>query len=289
MIPASHNAPLRSAPDTQPDTKPDIQIVPFEADHIAGALRLSQAANWPHRAEDWALMLSVSRGYVAMQGEQVVGTALCSVMGDVAAISLIIVDATCRGQGLGRVLMERVIAEGGARELRLTATADGLPLYEKLGFVAQGQVVQYQGTARAMTPEQDVRTGTATDLAAASDADLDATGMSRAELLEYIAQDGKILTTKGGFGFLRAFGRGYVVGPVVARTPEAARALIAAAATSHAGQFLRVDFPQERELGPFAESLGLTHAGGGVKMTRNGQPHITTHYQTYALASQALG
>ncbi|MFC6761842.1 hypothetical protein ACFQFQ_23920 [Sulfitobacter porphyrae] len=40
----------------------DVRITAFEPAHLDGALRLSTEAVWPHRAEDWQLTLSVSRG-----------------------------------------------------------------------------------------------------------------------------------------------------------------------------------------------------------------------------------
>ena len=49
---------------------------------------------------------------------------------------MIIVDESQRARGLGRHLTTAVMALAGERECRLTATSDGLPLYEKLFFVA---------------------------------------------------------------------------------------------------------------------------------------------------------
>ncbi|WP_234818623.1 GNAT family N-acetyltransferase [Sinorhizobium fredii] len=50
-----------------------------------------------------------------------------------SAINMIIVDESQRGRGLGRQLTSAVMELAGDRECRLTATSDGLPLYEKLG------------------------------------------------------------------------------------------------------------------------------------------------------------
>ena len=106
----------KSASTALPQT--NITFAPFTQDHLADGLRMSQAVQWPHRAEDWALTLSVSEGVVAIADGQVVGTALCSGFGAVATMNMIIVDAAMRGRGLGRALMEQVIALGGTRELR---------------------------------------------------------------------------------------------------------------------------------------------------------------------------
>lgn len=272
-----------------PDAATGLALVPFRPEHMPGAQLLSAAAGWPHRVEDWALTLSVSQGVVAVAAGRVVGTALCSAFGPVAALNMIIVDATMRGRGLGRALMEAIISLAGDREMRLTATGDGLPLYRKLGFAEVGKVVQHQGLALAAVPERPVRRGGA-DIAALAQADTAATGMDRAALLTRIAATGEVLRCDGGFALLRAFGRGHVLGPVVAQDAAAARSLMAAAATRLPGQFLRIDLPAERGLSAHAETLGLAPVGGGTAMLRNPHPpRPSTPYHTFALASQALG
>lgn len=267
---------------------PEITITRFAPAHIAGALRLSREAGWPHRAEDWELTLSVSQGVVALEGDEVVGTALCSLFGEVATINMIIVDARMRGRGLGRKLMQAVLEIGGTRELRLTATADGLPLYEKLGFEATGEIFQHQGIAKAAAPELPVEVAAKVDAAALAAMDRVASGLDRAGLLATIAERGELLRAERGFALLREFGRGTVLGPMVAQDAETARALLAAGATRCAGEFLRVDLTGPA-LTDHAESLGLVHSGGGTAMKKAASAAPTSDFKTYALASQALG
>ncbi|GAA4226885.1 GNAT superfamily N-acetyltransferase [Sagittula marina] len=275
---------------TQVDTSPPsaIELVPFTQAHIPGALALSQAAQWPHRIEDWELNLSVSQGVVAVSGGRVVGTALCSLHGPVATLNMIIVDGAMRGRGLGRKVMERVIALAGDREMRLVATQDGLPLYRKLGFEDCGRVVQLRGTACAASPELPV-SFEPVDLAKLAQMDTAASGMARGPLLMRIAESGEVLTTDGGFALLRRFGKGHVLGPVVARDAVAARSLLAAGMNHMQGQFLRIDLIEETGLAPFVEGLGLAVAGDGICMVRNTRTWPASDYRTHALISQALG
>lgn len=267
----------------------DILIEPFTDADIDGGVKLSQAAQWPHRHEDWALMLSVSTGVVARDGDEVVGTALCSRFGDIAALNMIIVDQRMRGRGLGRKLMEQAMAAAGTREMSLTATTDGLPLYEKLGFRVTGEILQHQGIAQAAAPECAVEVVENADISELAAIDLAASGMSREALLASIAEMGTVLRAEGGFAMLRPFGRGHVLGPVVARDASTARALMAAGANHLAGQFLRIDMPAKLAQAEFVESLGLAHAGGGTAMVYAPRPHPTSDYQTFALVAQALG
>ncbi|WP_071795201.1 GNAT family N-acetyltransferase [Natronohydrobacter thiooxidans] len=265
-----------------------LEIAPFTEAHLPGALALSQAAGWPHRIEDWALGLSVSQGVAAVSNGRVVSTGLCSFHGPVATLNMIIVDETMRGQGLGRQVMERIIALAGDREMRLVATDEGLPLYRKLGFSEAGRIVQLQGLARATPPERPVCVGPA-DIDMLAAMDLAASGMQRQPLLTRIAEMGETLTTEGGFALLRPFGRGHVLGPVVAQDAATARALIAAAASHLAGHFLRIDMPEDQGLAAFVETLGLSRSGGGTAMVRAPRPRPQSNLQTHALISQALG
>ena len=183
------------------------------------------------------------------------------------------------------------LSEG--REMRLVATTDGLPLYEKLGFVARGDIVQHQGIARAMVPERPVRLDLDPDLNKIAALDVAASGMDRASLLATIAaQDAEksaVFVTQGGFAMLRQFGRGQVIGPVVADTDSAAKSLIAATASHCAGQFLRIDMPKAYDLATFVETLGLAPVGGGTAMDTAPHEHGPNNMKTYALVSQALG
>lgn len=265
-----------------------LQLLDFSPKHVPEALRLSQQVGWPHRREDWALTLSQSTGVVVCNDDRVVGTALVSLFGDVATLSMIIVDEALRGQRLGRTLMAAIIARAEDRELRLVATQDGLPLYRKLGFETAGEIAQLQGIARAVPPDRPVHEGAA-DLGPLVALDRAATGMDRTDLLRRITAEGTVLAAETGFAVLRDFGRGKLLGPIVAEDLGTAKALVAAASQTHAGGFLRLDTP-DPELGAFAETLGLAHVGGGTRMRRNAKAQArTTPVQTFGLVSQALG
>lgn len=282
---------MTSAENSSPVIAPqDLRIEPFAQEHLDAALRLSQQVGWPHRIEDWALNASVSGGVVALEGNKVVGTALRTIFGDVALLNMIIVDARMRGRGLGRRVMGAVIAMAGPREMRLVATQEGLPLYEKLGFSATGQIAQHQGIAESATPDLPVSDGDSGDVERLAAMDRTASGMARIELLRRIAGQGQVLLAEDGFAMLREFGRGHVLGPVVARDAATARALIAEGARRCVGGFLRVDLPRELGLSDHAASLGLAHVGGGTAMAcRAAIAPEQKDFTTYALVSQALG
>jgi predicted N-acetyltransferase YhbS len=273
-----------------------LPLVTFGREHLDGALTLSRQAGWPHRREDWQMMLELSEGAVALDTDgRVTGTILATPFGpDCAAINMVIVDETTRGRGLGRRLMENAFLLAGNRELRLTATADGLPLYKKLGFAECGAIRQHQGPVQHIAAPEGVSFAAAADIAAIKDLDRDAFGADRGRLIDVLAGIGKfaVIYRDGAisaFAALRAFGRGEVVGPVVAANADDAKALIAFFAAARSGAFLRVDTASDTGLADWLSEIGLAYVDGGVAMRK---PVTQAHHhriRTYALANQALG
>lgn len=277
-----------------------IDLIAFDEKHLDGAVALSREAGWPHRREDWAMVLTLSEGFVALQGDTVVGTAMMTPFGaDVATINMVIVAAAMRGRGLGRKLMDAALRACGTRECRLTATADGLPLYEKLGFRATHEICQHQGDLPGGTTlfaaTHDVEWAQAADFAAIADLDRQALGMERHALLRLLVASAQVAVLRdgnriAGFGALRPFGRGEVIGPVVAQNEAQARAIQSFLAQARSGTFLRIDTSVPAGLSPWLAACGLVQVGGGIAMRRGPERPIPTGpAKPFALASQALG
>jgi GNAT superfamily N-acetyltransferase len=272
-----------------------ITLGAFLPAHIARAVALSTEAGWPHRAEDWGMVLGLSQGVVALEGEHVVGTAMVTPFGTAAAaINMVIVDAALRGRGLGRRLMEHCLTLASDRECRLTATEDGLPLYEKLGFRVFGTVAQHQGVVQAQPQVDDVAWCGPEQDAACAAMDREATGLDRSLLIGALFAQGRVgMHRRGGrsagFVVLRRFGRGEVAGPLVAETAEDARALLSFVFAARQGAFLRVDTPEPPGLGSWLTEQGLVQVGSGIAMRRNPAQETARRFHSFALASQALG
>ena len=275
----------------------DTAIAPFGPEHLDPAVRLSRQAGWPHRLEDWQMALALSEGFVAVEGDgTVAGTILLTPYGeDCATINMVIVDEAMRGRGVGRRLMDAALARAGDRPLRLTATAEGLPLYRKLGFVETGTVVQHQGIAGPVAAPDHTEAARPDDITAIAELDRAAYGADRRNLIAELDRRGQFAVIRrngkvSAFAALRAFGRGEVVGPVVAPDLPDATALIAHFASRRTGAFLRVDTEVETGLGPWLAELGLAHVGGGIAMARPDDiarcaPGVTI----FALVNQAFG
>ncbi|MBB4350774.1 GNAT family N-acetyltransferase [Aliirhizobium cellulosilyticum] len=275
----------------------DIEIRAFAAEHLASAVRLSQEAGWPHRPEDWLVAQQLSEGVVAVEENgNVVGTALVTPYGsDCATINMVIVDSAMRGRGLGRRLMDAALAIGGARPLRLIATSDGLPLYEKLGFGQTGAILQHQGIVASARSSANTQAVTADDLPAITALDRQAFGADRTSLMRKLFEIGEFAVIRNdseitGFACIRVFGRGEVIGPVVTGNLEDAQSLVSHFLAQRIGSFVRVDTIAAAGLAPWLSEHALSHVGGGIAMSR---PHsiqsAASTATTFALANQALG
>ncbi|NEJ74446.1 GNAT family N-acetyltransferase [Rhizobium phaseoli] len=273
-----------------------IVLAPFEAHHLDDAVALSRAAGWAHRREDWEMIWSLSQGRVALAGDRVVGTALMTPFGDTcSAINMIIVDESQRGRGLGRKLTTAVLELAGDRQCRLTATSDGLPLYEKIGFVATHQIVRHQGVASQVDAPENVEWVTPDALPEIKAVDGAAFGASRDRLIDVLAKEGTFAAIRNGdrivaFASTRLFGKGEVVGPVVAENFEQARDLLAFILSGKEGRFVRIDIPEQTGLSSSLEDWGMPQEGEVVAMVRGAAGRSQTPVvQTFCLASQAIG
>lgn len=277
-----------------PSTAGTISLVPFTPDHIEDALALSRQAGWPHRVEDWAVVAAVSQGVAALDDERVIGTAFCTPYGSrIAALNMIIVDEAARGRGLGRRLMEAIIGFAGERVMRLVATEKGRRLYEKLDFEAAGRIVQHQGEPGPCSMPGGVDWAGPQDHEALAELDDATFGADRHALYQHILPQAKVaLLRQGGgitgFALCRPFGRGRVIGPVVAPDRVAAETLISAQIAAHPGAFLRIDIGEETNLSGWLASCGLSRAGGGILMFRGRPDAARSTSRILALASQAF-
>ncbi|WP_172327556.1 GNAT family N-acetyltransferase [Mangrovicoccus sp. HB161399] len=260
---------------------PVLALGAFGPAHLPAALALSEAEGWPHRAADWELALGLSEGVAALAEGRLVGCGLLTRFGTAGRVSMILVDRRHRGRGIGRAILGALADLAGDLPLGLCATPAGAPLYARFGFRAAGQVGQWQGIAQPR-PAAVVR-GLPAQAAALDRA---ATGTDRQGLLAALAERGQFLAAPGGYAVLRSFGRGRMLGPVVAGGRDAAVSLLRQGAALSAGGFLRVDVPEHCGLEDELAAAGLRCAGTGLAMARGAVPPAEG---LWGLASQGFG
>lgn len=279
----------------------------FQSADIPAAHGLSMAFNWPHRPEDWQFALEHGTGFVAEENGVVIGTALCWKFGaDRASLGLVIVSPDHQGRGIGRHLMEMVLDELGPRTTFLHATPAGRPLYEKLGFSVCDTLDQHQGNIGETLPVvlhdgERLRAATAADFPALIELASCASGFERQAMMAALLETGEsaVLEHHGeivGFSVLRRFGRGKVIGPMVAmKSPDdhRAKALIGYLLKGREGEFIRIDVPADASLTDWLIAQGLKKVDTTVRMVRHAP--AGTHrgvqdpvYRVYGLISQAM-
>ena len=275
---------------------------PMTPADLAAMHALAQRMSWPHRAEDCAQMLALGAGIVAVdEEERTVGVGLRWSFGDdVGTIGLVLVAPERQGRGVGRALMDALIAASGPRALMLNATAEGLPLYEKLGFVTTGVVRQHQGRLAEErdlppAPAVAVRRAVPADHAALCALDAVAFGADRSVLIGGLLAGGEAWLVEGGgrsvgFAVLRAFGRGTIIGPIVAPGEDEAIALASAAARAAPPGVLRTDVVADaRRLAAWLTAAGLPAIDTVTVMQRGSWPAKSGGPQRFGLALQAWG
>jgi len=92
-------------------------------------------------AEEWDAADATCDHYLAEDDDGPLGTARLIARGTEAKIGRVAVSARARGTGLGRRIMDHLLAEaraGGFSTAMLEAQVSVIAFYERLGFVAEG-------------------------------------------------------------------------------------------------------------------------------------------------------
>lgn len=298
----------RSPADTMEVDAFRMRLIDIHEVEVTQLHALSISVGWPHRALDWQLLLDLGQGVAALDDiGRVTASAMWFAYGEAFAnIGMVITSPRLQSLGAGQWLMERIMADSAHRSYRLNATRAARRLYQSLDFKRERTVYQCQGEARQVAAVSGVPTSgelralDASDLDAATALDQEAFGVARPELLARLwsLSSGTGVFRNGrlaAFALCRPFGRGYVVGPIVATQDSDAVAVLTPHVAAHAGRFLRVD--TNRVTGPFADFLGkhgLPVFDTVQTMSRGGRPHEPDGRDggapsTYGLVSQAFG
>lgn len=249
-------------------------------------MRLKSAAGWNQTEVDWqrVLKLEPTGSYVGQCDGVDVGTVATIAFGPVAWIGMMLVDPAARGQGVGKLLMQTAIdmlQQRGVTSIRLDATPQGQPLYEKLGFTADFALTRFAGQPAESTSEAiaEVAAITAADLEEIVRLDREVTKTDRRRLIEAqfheqpalvdaIRHESKIV----GFVLSRAGCNATQVGPCLALDRITGEMLVRHALAKLAGQPVFIDVPDENTPARnVVRELGLAAQRPLLRMTRGGR------------------
>ena len=308
----SRARPIRS--ETVPSDRNGVPFPPvrrLRPDDLRHCVRLSVDRGWLPEKAKWSLLLEVSEvfGIDAPDGGDggdgtdggdgaLAGAVVLTRYGaDLASVGMMLVAARYSRMGLGRALMEHLLAEAGDATVTLFATDLGKPLYDKLGFRTIRRSAAFTGpfradpfradpfraepavtTATADNSKMRTRPAAAADMASIIDVDKAAFGADRSRLLRrlpaFAAQLLVLETGRSIAGFAAAWQNhtSTVIGPVVAPDGAAARRLIGDLAAGIRGQ-VRLDLDPDRpELPAWAVRHGLQPAGLNAVMAYGDRP-----------------
>ncbi|MDQ1027705.1 putative N-acetyltransferase YhbS [Streptomyces umbrinus] len=248
---------------------------------LSACADLSENRGWPREEHKWGLLLTAGTGYGIDDPDGGLVTA-CVVTSygpqdrpALAAIGMVLVAERHARQGVGRRLMRHVVGELGTTPMTLHATPYGRPLYEELGFKTTGRAEMVRGHFAPSGPEPEVatRAATAEDLTAILRLDEEVFGTDRthmitrlpafADQLRVAEEDGRVI------GYAAAWPNldNHVVGPLIARDTQTAKALIASLA-AHVDGPLRTDIDvRHEELLAWVKKRGLAPTGFNAVMT----------------------
>ncbi|ABC94224.1 putative acetyltransferase protein (plasmid) [Rhizobium etli CFN 42] len=269
---------------------------------------LSMSVAWPHRREDWQFLREFGQGIAAIDEiGRILGSAMWFPYDDrFATIGMVITSPRLQANGAGQWLMGHALDQVAGRNLGLNATRAARRLYLSLNFVREAPVFQCQGEAIAppdveLPPSVAIRPVEAEDLEAIVELDRLAFGTDRTLLLTQLMAHSKgVVLVRAGrieaFSLCRRFGRGHVIGPVVASSDADAIAVVHPHALEHTGSFLRLD--TREKVGIFADFLSrcglavfdfVTTMSLGDPWLPSPGGQVGHRPKTYALVSQALG
>lgn len=258
-----------------------IRIRRMTAADIPLGMRLKEQAGWNQTEADWRRFLAMEpKGCLVAEFDDVpVGTTTTCIFGKVAWIAMVLVDKRVRGRGVGRALVTHALAyldAAGVRSIRLDATSLGQPLYEKLGFRAQFELVRYVGVLPVRGRVASVRRAKPEDWSDLLRLDRKATGTGRAKLLERLfaeqPNDVWLSELKGytasGYFTVRRGSQALQLGPVIG-DDEVGGDLLNHACHVYKGEHVYFDIPRHNTNSQaFALGWGLTEQRSLVRMCR---------------------
>jgi GNAT superfamily N-acetyltransferase len=232
---------------------------------VPAAMELSARAGWNQTAADWSRMIELEpRGCFGMDcdGRLVATTTLICYGEELAWIGMVLTDRDYQRRGFARRLFAAAVDEArgrGVRCVKLDATDQGHDLYASFGFVDEQPIERWHRLqpvvkwhrlqpveGRAESPPQ------AEGLPHMLVLDRETFGVDRSKLLLTL---GEALVEEGGFCMIRPGARAAYLGPCVARTPEIAARLIAAALSE--GPWFQDLLPSNAAARALATSFGF--------------------------------
>jgi len=263
---------------------------------VPDLLGLCKAAGWNQTEADWLRVMELDPElcFGVRAGGKVVATAVAvTYEGGLAWIGMVLTHPEQRGKGHARALMTHLVDEldrRGVTVQKLDATDMGKPLYEQLGFAAEQPIERWK---REATKKPMKALGVVEPFRCDAEMDAEAFGWNRERLLKVLAGSSDGAVTEGGYAMARPGTVATYFGPCVARTPWAAKRLVAWFLARHGCEDVFWDLlPHNGEAQALARSLGFRPVRTLVRMARlvpGSVEHPRRDEYVYAIAGFEFG
>lgn len=272
--------------------EPEVRVL--QAGDAVSAYKLSLEAGWNQTVQDWSMLIELSPDGclgIDVDGDLVsTGTLFCYGR-RLAWVGMVLTKIAFRGRGFARRILTELLrlADRKAIEtVKLDATDQGQPLYEKLGFRVE------QAVERWIRPgEKGVRL-TSNDAGQElqrswHNLDTTAFGTDRTFLLERLALRRPPIVDQNSFGLSRMGRENNFLGPCVANSSGIARGLIhSTLLAAQQGGWLWDLFLENKNATALATDLGFTPQRHLMRMVR-GNDLRGNEASVFALAGFELG
>jgi GNAT superfamily N-acetyltransferase len=260
---------------------------------VPAAMELSIQAGWNQTPEDWRSLIQLdAKGCfgVEVEGQLVATTTLLCYGRLLAWVGMVLTRVEWQGRGFARNLLATALARAdqlGIATVKLDATEQGQPVYEKMGFRGEQPVERWFREDSSPFVEQ---TGSEKPLnRACLDLDSEAFGTDRSHLLRELGKRSAFSSTTGAYLFSRPGRVSDYIGPCVARNREGAQRLIEACIrNSSATSWFWDVISQNRDAISLAQELGFKPQRHLLRMVR-GKELSGNDNLIYAIAGFELG
>ena len=193
------------------------------------AQNLRSIAGWNQTDRDWIRMLEHSPEGCFLceyEGEPVATATTVCYGQSLAWIGMILVHPNFRRKGIARFLLEHclddLLNQKRIRCVKLDASQEGQPMYEKLGFREEYVLSRWAGQTQVMDAPSPQVSKFPQHL------DQQAFGADRQDYLQKLSEVSlQAIEWEAGFGMIREGSNKMYLGPIVAQTEEAGRSLVA--------------------------------------------------------------
>ena len=263
----------------------------LHAEDIPAATQLSAQVGWNQTEEDWHTLLQLSPdGCLAMEVDSHLAatTTLLCYGRRLAWIGMVLTSHEYRRRGLARKLLTNALEQAdkrGIETIKLDATEQGQPLYERFGFRSEQETERWSRPGGLTSQLPAARTSVEEPW---RDSDSLVFGADRSQLLERLAQLNPPRSISQSYLFSRLGRVTAYVGPCVSKHPETARRMIEDCVRNTKCGWSWDLFPRNRNAVALARNLGFSPQRHLVRMARGNELREKEN-AIYAIAGFELG